>query len=74
MDINTIFIWIGNPKPHSRLAAGIFLFENQHAFFQKCLFSPKLVFLVIFVNRRGTHLHATKVAEIRPELPSRPNW
>ena len=43
MNTNSIFIWIGSPKPHLRrfrLAAGVFLF-CRHAFLEKCVFHSK---------------------------------
>ena len=72
INIHSIFIWIGNPKPHLwrfRLAAGAFCFENRYAFFRKVYFYPNQCFVIILNdyadllktrNRRGTQFHAEK--------------
>ena len=44
--MNSIFSWIGNPKPCLRVA-GVFVLKNDMPFFRKACFNQELT---IFVN------------------------
>ena len=51
-DINTFFIWIGNPNPclrRFRLAAGSLFCEKQHAFLKNNCFCQYLTIFSVFV-------------------------
>ena len=82
--INSILIWIGNPKPHLQsLACRSFSFEKPTCFVsERCIFSKNheldahLMIMLSFENTKvtGNAIPCTKVAEFRLELSSRPDW
>ena len=83
IDMNVVFIWIGNTKPHLRrftLAASVFFFllttcpfERGSGFAQSCQY---FVWLPIFEYTKLTRnaIPSRKVVDLLPELSSRPDW